>query len=117
MPTRGEAVNPTLIALADRAAFDPARFTKLDLARGARLFLGLNCFEPGQPQSAHTHADADKFYVVITGKARMRVGTAVVVARAGDLIWCPAGLVHGVEEALERTVLLVGMAPPPGSAG
>jgi len=35
------------------------------------------------------------------------------VAAAGDLIWAPAGVVHGVEEALERTVLLVGMAPPP----
>jgi hypothetical protein len=29
-------------------------------------------------------------------------------------VWAPADLPHGVAEALERTVMLVGMAPPPG---
>jgi hypothetical protein len=29
------------------------------------------------------------------------------------LVWAPADVPHGVEEALERTVLLVAMAPPP----
>jgi quercetin dioxygenase-like cupin family protein len=29
------------------------------------------------------------------------------------VVWCPAGVPHGVEEALERTVLLIAMAPPP----
>ena len=34
------------------AAFRPDRMAKADLARGARLFLGLNCFEAGQTQAA-----------------------------------------------------------------
>jgi quercetin dioxygenase-like cupin family protein len=82
----------------------------MDLARGSTLFLGLNCFEPGQMQAAHTHADADKFYLVLAGKARMRVGNDLVVASSGDVIWCPAGVTHGVEEALERTTMMVGMS-------
>lgn len=104
-----------LITPRNRATFAGGRYAKVDLARGARLFLGLNCFEAGQTQAAHTHADADKFYLVLSGKARMLVGSETVIAGAGDVVWCPAGVVHGVEDALEPTVLLTAMAPPPGS--
>ncbi|HEX9164711.1 MAG TPA: cupin domain-containing protein [Gemmatimonadales bacterium] len=102
-----------ILRIGDQARFDPARYTKAELVRGAGLFLGLNCFEPGQAQAAHTHANSEKFYLVLEGKARMRIGDTTPVAVAGDLIWAPAGVVHGIEEALERTVLLVGMTPPP----
>jgi hypothetical protein len=47
--------------LSDLIAFQPAKATKADLFRGDRLFVGLNCFEPGQSQAAHVHAGADKF--------------------------------------------------------
>ena len=41
------------------AAFDRAKAAKADLFRGATLFAGLNCFEPGQGQTVHAHAGAD----------------------------------------------------------
>ena len=103
-----------LTRISDHARFDPARYTKADLVRGAGLFLGLNCFEPGQAQAAHTHANSEKFYLVLEGKARMRIGDTTPEAGVGDLVWAAAGVVHGIEEALERTILLVGMSPPPG---
>lgn len=96
-----------------RASFDPLKGTKSDLARGATLFAGLNCFEPGQSQRIHAHAGADKFYLILSGKARMTVGSETREAGAGSLVWAPAGVPHGVEEALERTVMLIAMAPPP----
>ena len=96
------------------AAFRPDKFAKADLARGTQLLLGLNCFEPGQRQTAHAHAGADKFYLVVSGKARMTVGGETQIAGPGTVVWAPADLPHGVDEALERTVLLVGIAPPPG---
>lgn len=99
--------------VAARATFDQAKPTKADLFRGAALFVGLNCFERGQTQRVHAHAGADKFYFVVSGKARMTVGDVTRVAEAGTLVWAPADVPHGVAEALERTVLLVGMAPPP----
>ena len=101
---------------ASAAGFRPNTFAKADLVRGAQLFLGLNCFEPGQRQAAHTHAGADKFYLVVSGKARMTVARETRVAGPGTLVWAPAGVPHGVDEALERTVLLVGIAPPPAAA-
>lgn len=97
------------------ARFGPDRAAKVDLARGAQLFLGLNCFEPGQSQAAHTHHGADKFYLILSGKASMIVGPDTVIAEPGDLVWAPADVPHGVERALERTVMLVGMAPPPAA--
>lgn len=97
-------------AVTAHATFAEAKYTKADLARGAHLLAGLNCFEPGQSQAVHAHDGADKFYLVLEGKARMRVGAEEAVAGAGTLVWAPAGVPHGVVEALERCVMLVGMS-------
>ena len=107
-------MNDAFTRAGERALFHPERMTKLDLARGETLFAGLNCFEPGQSQSVHVHGNADKFYLVLSGKARMTVGAVTDDADAGTLVWAPAGVPHGVAEVLERTVMLVAMAPPPG---
>jgi quercetin dioxygenase-like cupin family protein len=99
--------------LFERATFRADAMTKLDCFRSERLLVGLNCFEPGQAQAVHTHAGADKFYVVLTGKATFVVGSETVSAGAGDLIPAPAGIPHGVARADERTIVLIAMAPPP----
>jgi quercetin dioxygenase-like cupin family protein len=95
------------------ATFSADKATKADLWAGERLLVGLNCFEPGQAQKVHAHAGADKFYYVCSGRARLTVGDETREVSAGDVVWAPAGIPHGVESALERTVLLVGIAPPP----
>ncbi|HXG45386.1 MAG TPA: cupin domain-containing protein [Gemmatimonadales bacterium] len=99
----------------DAARFNPDRAAKADLFQGTHLLVGLNCFEPGQSQAVHAHAGADKFYLLLSGKARMQVGDQVFEAASGELIWAPAGVPHGVEEAIERTVMLVAIAPAPPS--
>jgi quercetin dioxygenase-like cupin family protein len=99
--------------LPERAAFRADAMTKVDCFRSERLLVGLNCFEPGHAQAVHTHAGADKFYVVLSGKANFVVGERIVGAGPGDLIVAPAGVPHGVERAEERTIVLVAMAPPP----
>jgi quercetin dioxygenase-like cupin family protein len=96
-----------------RAAFSAAAMTKIECFRSDRLLVGLNCFEPGQEQRIHTHAGADKFYVVVSGKARFVIADRRVDAGPGDLVLAPRGIPHGVERALERTVLLVAVAPAP----
>ena len=96
-----------------RAAFASAKMAKVDCFRSARLLVGLNCFEPGQAQPVHAHAGADKFYFVVSGKARFVVGERQLEAGPGDLVLAPEGIPHGVAEALERTVVLVAIAPAP----
>jgi quercetin dioxygenase-like cupin family protein len=97
------------------AAFAKDKAAKADLFAGPHLFVGLNCFEPGQSQKVHVHADSDKFYLVVSGKARMIVGDESRDVVAGTVVWAPADVPHGVVHAVERTVMLVAMAPPPPS--
>ncbi len=99
--------------IGNAALFNPEKATKADLFAGRQLFVGLNCFEPGQTQRSHTHAGADKFYLLVSGRARMTVGEETREVAAGTVVWAPADVPHGVAEALERTVMLVGIAPPP----
>ncbi|HEU4830328.1 MAG TPA: cupin domain-containing protein [Gemmatimonadales bacterium] len=101
------------IDVGGRVSFDADRAAKVDLVRGSSLFLGLNTFEAGQRQAPHVHRGADKFYLLVSGKARMIVGRETREVGPGMLVWAPADEPHGVVEALERTVMLVGMAPPP----
>ncbi|MCZ2113103.1 MAG: cupin domain-containing protein [Anaerolineae bacterium] len=99
---------------ADHAGARPDKFFKATLFRGDALMLGVNCLEPGQAQAAHDHADQDKFYYVIEGEGRFQVGEAFVVAGEGQVVWAPAGVVHGVtNEGQGRLTLLVGIAPAP----
>jgi quercetin dioxygenase-like cupin family protein len=102
--------------LLERAAFRADAMTKIDCFRSHRLLVGLNCFEPGQSQATHTHTGADKFYVVLSGKATFVVGELEIAAGRGDLIVAPAGIPHGVSRAIDRTIVLVAMAPAPSPA-
>jgi quercetin dioxygenase-like cupin family protein len=106
--------SPELVQhLLECAAFRADAMTKIDCFRSHQLLVGLNCFEAGQSQSVHTHAGADKFYVVLSGKATFVIGEQNVAATAGDLIVAPAGMPHGVAHAAERTIVLMAMAPAP----
>jgi quercetin dioxygenase-like cupin family protein len=95
------------------ARFTSDKAAKADLFGGRYLFVGLNCFEPGQSQKVHVHAGSDKFYLVVSGKARMTVGEETREVGPGTVVWAPADLPHGVAEALERTIMLVAIGPPP----
>ncbi|MEZ4594737.1 MAG: cupin domain-containing protein [Chloroflexota bacterium] len=76
--------------------------------------LGLNCLEPGQVQKPHDHADQDKFYYVVAGEGHFWLGDEQHVASGGQVVWAPAGVVHGVEnKGTARLTLLVGIAPAP----
>ena len=100
-------------AIGEAAVFAAAQPAKADLFAGRHLFVGINCFEPGQVQRVHTHTGADKFYLVVSGRASITVGHETRDVGPGTMVWAPADVPHGVAEALERTVLLVGIAPPP----
>lgn len=96
------------------AGTDPDRFFKATLFRSERLLLGLNCLEPGQVQTVHTHDDQDKFYHVVEGEADILVGRDTRRVGAGMVVWAPAGEPHGVSNpGGERLTLLVGIAPAP----
>ncbi len=103
-----------VIRPADHIGARPDKFFKTTLFRGDALLLGLNCLEPGQTQPPHDHADQDKFYYVLEGIGHFQVGEAFADAGPGEVVWAPAGVIHGVtNQGDNRLSLLVGIAPAP----
>jgi len=90
----------------------PQKFFKTTLWQGEHVMIGLNCLEPGQVQTAHAHAGADKFYFVLNGRGLFTVGDEQCTVDASKLVIAPAGVPHGVENTGdERLSLLVAIAP------
>ena len=82
--------------LAKLATYQPDKMAKVDVASSKHLICGLNCFEPGQVQKAHAHSGADKLYVVVEGSGEFTVGAEKRTLSAGELLYVPENLDHGV---------------------
>lgn len=90
----------------------PEKFYKTTLWQGEHVMTGLNCLEPNQTQSVHAHQGADKFYFVLAGHGRFKVGDEEREAAPGMLVIAPAGVPHGVTNTgAERLSLLIAIAP------
>ncbi|MBI4638317.1 MAG: cupin domain-containing protein [Candidatus Rokubacteria bacterium] len=101
----------------DHVKFEPDRMAKIGLAGTARVQLDLYCLKPGQAQKLHAHDDQDKIYVVLEGRARVRLGDAEHALGAGEAVLAPAGTPHGLENDGETPVVaLVVVTPPPRHA-
>lgn len=100
--------------VAGRAQFGQEKMGKVSLAAGEHLYVGMNCFLPGQAHPAHVHADQDKLYYVLSGAGEAEVGAETHAVAAGDLVLAPAGVPHGLKNtgAGPFSVLVV-FGPPP----
>jgi quercetin dioxygenase-like cupin family protein len=100
--------------LADHAKFSAEKMVKTDVAHGATLFAGLNCFEPGQHHAAHAHPGQDKLYVVLEGEAEIQVGDETQSVLEGAAAFAPSGVLHSVRNrGANRLIVLAVLAPPP----
>ena len=98
----------------EHAGASPEKFYKTTLWQGDHMTVGLNCLEPGQIQTLHSHSGAEKFYFVLEGSGRFTVGEEEKDAGTGELIVAPSGIAHGVtNNGPARLSLLVIIAPPP----
>lgn len=104
-----------VVNLRDYSQFSPEKMKKQNLFQSSRFFCDVYCFEPGQEQKGHVHADQDKVYVVLEGKGTFRVGTETRILGEGEGTMAPAGEEHGVvNHTANRLRVLVFMAPNPG---
>ena len=98
----------------DEARFSAEKFQKVNPFDSERMFCDIYCFETGQQQALHSHADNDKIYHVLAGQGTFTVGTESGELKAGSTVLCPPGEDHGVvNTGNERLVVLVFMAPHP----
>lgn len=107
----GDAVK---IRLHAQKRFAADTLVKVALATTPRLQLDLYCVNPGQGQRPHTHADQDKFYLVLEGQGRVSVQGREETLAAGEVVLAPAGQEHGlVNDGPGPLLVLVIVSPPP----
>ena len=103
-------------SVAGLAQFNPEKMGKSDVVMGASLFAGLNCFEPGQEHSLHSHAGQDKLYFIIEGSATVTIGSEEQSLSAGDAAFAASGVPHGIKNrGPARLVVMAVLAPPPAT--
>ena len=87
---------------------------KATLFQSPRLLVGLNCFEPGQFHTLHSHAGMDKVYQVVEGEGVILLNGRELPIRAGELVVAPEGVPHGVRNTgAGRLLVLAILAPAP----
>lgn len=99
----------------DYRQFSADKMKKQNVFQSPKFFCDVYCFEPGQEQHGHVHADQDKVYAVLEGQGTFHVGNDTRVLGEGEATMAPAGETHGVKNhTTARLRVLVFMAPNPG---
>lgn len=94
--------------------FSAEKMQKLNLFETRNFFCDVYCLEPGQEQKAHAHTEEDKLYYVLNGCGTFQVNDEFEELGEQQIIFAPAGSVHGVKNTSEaRLTLLVFMTPNP----
>ena len=94
---RGKLTSTCLLSRGDVAA-DQLAVTWVDVA-------------PGGSQILHNHPEV-QIYVIVVGRGLMRVGDEQKEVSAGELIYVPSGLSHGIENLGESTLTYISAATP-----
>ena len=103
-----------VVGSGETKSFSTEKLVKIALFSTERSTTDIYCFEPGQSQKPHTHAGSDKVYVVLEGRANVKVGAEEKLLTAGQTALAPAGEEHGITNpGAERMICLVFISPPP----
>src|SRR5436853_7115311 len=94
--------------------FSDDKMQKIPLFDSSKYFCDLYCLKPGQDQRIHTHAESDKIYFVLRGKAAFHIAGEEKVLGPGATVIARTGQAHGARSAAaEELVVLVFMTPRP----
>lgn len=103
-----------VVNLSDYQQFNQEKMKKNNIFQTERFFCDIYCFEPGQEQKGHTHAQQDKVYLVLEGQGTFQVGSEKQVLGPGQGTMAPAGEEHGVKNHTDQRLrVLVYVAPNP----
>ena len=100
--------------LKDMVRFSPEKMAKNNIFDSQHMFCDVYCFEPGQVQKPHAHADSDKVYYVVEGAVDIQVGDETCRVTAGGLAHAAPGVAHGATNpGPDQAKVLVFMSPKP----
>ena len=83
----------------------------LEFLRVPAMSTGVYVLSAGGIDSQTPHLE-DEMYYVVSGRARMRLGSEERLVSAGSVIFVPAHLDHRFFDIVEELVVLVFFAPP-----
>jgi quercetin dioxygenase-like cupin family protein len=86
-----------------KVRFASVKPQNVGLHHGQTLRASLLCMEPGQ--QSQVKADAERFYYVITGAARLEAGQESVDLSTGEAAALPAHQAHAVATADDRRLV------------
>ena len=103
-----------VINLSTFQVFSAEKMKKNNIFQTSRFFCDIYCFEPGQEQIGHVHAEQDTVYLVLDGIVTFQVATYKQVLGRGQGTMARAGEEHGVKnDSGQRLKVLVFVAPNP----
>ena len=77
----------------------------------ARLTVTWVVVDPDREQAPHAH-ESEQVYVVVHGTGRMQVESESADLAAGDAVWIPGGIRHGIENTGRGQLVYVTAATP-----
>jgi mannose-6-phosphate isomerase-like protein (cupin superfamily) len=88
----------------------------LEFLRSAELSVGLYVLPTGAVDGQSPHTE-DEVYVVMHGRASIRVGAEDRPVAPGSVVFVAAGVDHRFHDIAEDLVVFVVFAPPEGARG
>ncbi|HZA39880.1 MAG TPA: cupin domain-containing protein [Actinomycetota bacterium] len=76
-------------------------------AGSQQLVVGRTVLPPGARHERHSHPHADEFLVVMSGRGIIYTDTGEEPSVSGDVIFTPAGHIHGFNNTSDEEVLLI----------
>ena len=74
--------------------------------RGDNLAITWVDVDPGSRQVPHRHLP-EQAYVIVSGNGLMRVGDECQAVSAGDVVYVPANVLHGIENTSQEKLTYI----------
>ena len=81
--------------------------TGSNLEKSNRNMLGYSVFRPGIDTKQKIHVEAEELAYVVSGSGKITVGNELISFSAGDSIFIPPGVPHGVRNDGSADVAMV----------
>ena len=90
-----------------KGSFSNLILTASKLDKKNRNMLGYTVYKPGIDTKQKIHLEAEELAYVLTGSGKLTVGKELVAFTAGDSIFIPPGVPHGVRNDGTQDVAMV----------
>jgi len=90
-----------------KGSFSNLILTGSKLAKSNRNMLGYSVFKPGIDTKQKIHVEAEELAYVVSGSGKITIGNELISFSAGDSIFIPPGVPHGVRNDGSEDIAMV----------